>query len=177
MSAAHLPLKNLNDSAQQSLVSTEKDGVDKAIEKVESDAKKSGRITKDDILDIIEKIKQLSIFIIKKHSKIGKIINTPSYYIFLETASTTQSLLLIRCCGNLVPEEPPNSRTKLVEDVWKMFEGFGVPLDVSHYNALLRVYLENEHSFDPMKFIQILEGKSIQPNRVIFLNQNSFYFC
>jgi leucine-rich PPR motif-containing protein len=76
-----------------------------------------------------------------------------------------------------VPEEPPNLRTKLVEDVWKMFEGFGVPLDVSHYNALLRVYLENEHSFDPMKFIKILEGKSIEPNRVIFLSQNSFYFC
>lgn len=87
-------------------------------------------------------------------------------FVYPETASTTQSLLLIRCCGNLVPEEPPISRTKLVEEVWKMFEGFGVPLDISHYNALLRVYLENEHSFDPMKFLHLLEGKEIQPNRV-----------
>jgi hypothetical protein len=72
LSAAHLPLKNFNDSAQQSLISTEKDGVDKAIEKAESDAKKSGRITKDDILDIIEKIKQQSIFIIKNTLKLAE---------------------------------------------------------------------------------------------------------
>lgn len=93
-----------------------------------------------------------------------------------ETASTTQSLLLIRCCGNLVPEEPPNSRTKLVQEIWKMLQGFGVPLDISHYNALLRVYLENEHSFNPMKFLQNLEEQNITPNRVTFIFMNLLHF-
>lgn len=61
-SAAQLPLKNLNDNAvQQPPISTINDSVDKAIEKAELDAKKSGRITKDDILDIIQKIKKQSI--------------------------------------------------------------------------------------------------------------------
>lgn len=81
-------------------------------------------------------------------------------------ATTTQSLLLIRCCGNLVPEETLNSRTKLVSEIWKMFEAIGVPLDISHYNALLRVYLENEHNFNPMKFLETMEQKNVQPNRV-----------
>lgn len=95
--------------------------------------------------------------------------------IFQGFATTTQSLLLIRCCGGLVPEEPPAARTKLAKDIWKMLESFGVPLDISHYNALLRVYLENEHSFNPMKFLAMLEEKAIQPNRVkINLKSSSF---
>lgn len=74
--------------------------------------------------------------------------------------------MLIRCCGNLVPEEHPKERTKLVQDVWNMLLNMGVKLDISHYNALLRVYLENEYNLDPMKFLKMLEEKKIEPNRV-----------
>lgn len=152
LSAAQLPLKNLSDATvQQPLISTDHGVVDRAIEKAESDAKKVGRITKDDILNIIERIKQQ------------------------KTASTTQSLLLIRCCGSLVPEEPPTSRTNLVQEVWKMLQGYNVSLDISHYNALLRVYLENEHSFNPMKFLQKLEEQNIKPNRVTYQRLLSAY--
>lgn len=41
-------------------------------------------------------------------------------------------------------------------------------MDVSHYNALLRVYLENEHSFSPTEFLSNLEAKGIEPNRVTY---------
>ena len=54
----------------------------------------------------------------------------------------------------------------MAKNIWNMLENFGVPLDISHYNALLRVYVENEHSFNPLKFLDMLEGKNIQPNRV-----------
>ena len=74
--------------------------------------------------------------------------------------------MLIRCCGSLVPEEPAAERTKLVKQIWRLFEKLKVPLDISHYNALLRVYLENEHSFDPMEFLATLNSKAIEPNRV-----------
>lgn len=61
LSAAQLPLKNLNDGAShQASVTAEGGAVDRAIEKVEFDAKKLGRITKEDILTIIERIKQQS---------------------------------------------------------------------------------------------------------------------
>lgn len=41
-------------------------------------------------------------------------------------------------------------------------------MDVSHYNALLRVYLENEHTFSPTDFLTELESKGIEPNRVTY---------
>lgn len=44
----------------------------------------------------------------------------------------------------------------------------GVPLDISHYNTLLKVYLENDYKFSPPEFLEDLEKKSIEPNRVTF---------
>lgn len=41
-------------------------------------------------------------------------------------------------------------------------------MDISHYNALLRVYLENEHPFSPTEFLTDLESKGIEPNRVTY---------
>lgn len=41
-------------------------------------------------------------------------------------------------------------------------------MDISHYNALLRVYLENEHNFSPTDFLSMLDKKGIEPNRVTF---------
>ncbi|CAG9826701.1 unnamed protein product [Diabrotica balteata] len=41
-------------------------------------------------------------------------------------------------------------------------------MDISHYNALLRVYLENEHPFSPTEFLSELENKGIEPNRVTY---------
>lgn len=41
-------------------------------------------------------------------------------------------------------------------------------MDISHYNALLRVYLENEHPFSPTEFLSELESKGIEPNRVTY---------
>lgn len=40
-----------------------------------------------------------------------------------------------------------------------------VPMDISHYNALLRVYLENEYKFSPTEFLADLKVKGIEPNR------------
>lgn len=117
-------------------------------------------------MNIVEQIKQQSKLGVTSKPYIC-IEKLSSNILHLESATTTQSLLLIRCCGNLVAEEPQHLRTKLVQDVWKMFESFGVAFDISHYNALLRVYLENEHSFNPMKFLETLELKNVQPNRVI----------
>lgn len=59
LSTAQLPLKNLNDPAsQQSNLAIE--GVQRALEKAELDAKRLGRITKEDVLNIVEQIKQQS---------------------------------------------------------------------------------------------------------------------
>ena len=37
---------------------------------------------------------------------------------------------------------------------------------MTHYNALLWVYLENEYKFSPTEFLAQMESKGIEPNRV-----------
>lgn len=39
-------------------------------------------------------------------------------------------------------------------------------MDISHYNALLKVYLENEYPFEPADFLATLKQKRLEPNRV-----------
>lgn len=46
------------------------------------------------------------------------------------------------------------------------FSSPGVQYDVSHYNALLKVYLQNEFKFSPTDFLAKMEAANIQPNRV-----------
>lgn len=72
--------------------------------------------------------------------------------------------------GNLVPEELPEVRTRLVKEIWSTLERLNVPMDVSHYNALLRVYLENEHKFSPTEFLAQMEAKGIEPNRCLYFS-------
>lgn len=83
--------------------------------------------------------------------------------------------MVIRCCGNLVPEELPSVRTALVQEIWKTLNNLNVPMDISHYNALLRVYLENEYAFSPTDFLADLESKGIEPNRVTYQRLISRY--
>lgn len=42
----------------------------------------------------------------------------------------------------------------------------GAPYDVSHYNALLKVYLQNDFRFSPTDFLAKMEAANVQPNRV-----------
>ena len=42
----------------------------------------------------------------------------------------------------------------------------GATYDVSHYNALLKVYLQNEFRFSPTDFLAKMEAANVQPNRV-----------
>lgn len=118
--------------------------LDQSIKRLDEDVRRTGRISRKDIEDILSELQQ------KK------------------SATSTQSLMIIRCCGNLVPEETPEFRTQLVNEIWNTFEKLGVPMDISHYNALLRVYLENEHHFSPTEFLANLNKKGVEPNRVTY---------
>lgn len=83
-------------------------------------------------------------------------------------ATSTQGLLIIRSCGALLPEELRSSRIELSDKIWKTLQETGCPLDVSHYNALLKVHLENEKPFSPIDFLSNMEQMGIEPNRVTY---------
>lgn len=118
--------------------------LERSIRRLDQDARRAGRISRRELDDVLEEIKQT------------------------RSATSSQSLMVIRCCGSLVPEELPEVRTKLVTEIWNTLEALGVPMDISHYNALLRVYLENEHQFSPNDFLAELERKGVEPNRVTY---------
>ncbi|CAL4063698.1 unnamed protein product, partial [Meganyctiphanes norvegica] len=116
--------------------------LEKSLSRIDKEIKWSGRIEKRDLEVILQDLK------------------------ILERASSSQSLLLIRCCGSVLPEVVPEERTKLVQNLWTTLIQLKVPLDISHYNALLRVYVENEHKFSPLELLAELEQRDIKPNRV-----------
>lgn len=122
-----------------------------SLRRIDQDVKRSGRISRRDIEEVLEEIRNN------------------------KSATSSQSLLVIRCCGNLVPEELPEMRTALVKEIWNTLNRLNIPMDISHYNALLRVYLENEHPFSPVDFLAELESKGIEPNRVTYQRLISRY--
>ncbi|KAH0622753.1 hypothetical protein JD844_025357 [Phrynosoma platyrhinos] len=82
--------------------------------------------------------------------------------------SSNQALLLLRSCGSLLPELRPTERTELAHTMWTRLKELGVVYDASHYNALLKVYLQNEHTFSPTEFLTKMEEANVQPNRVTY---------
>ncbi|KPJ06941.1 Leucine-rich PPR motif-containing protein, mitochondrial [Papilio machaon] len=124
--------------------SKKKESLEPLLQRLDSDVRRFGRITKKDIDEVFDEI------------------------ISKSDITSSQSLLVIRCCGELVPEELPEERTLLVQKIWSVLTERGIPMDISHYNALLRVYIENEHPFSPAKILEELENKGLQPNRVTY---------
>uniref|UniRef100_A0A8C0LNQ9 Leucine-rich PPR motif-containing protein, mitochondrial n=1 Tax=Canis lupus dingo TaxID=286419 RepID=A0A8C0LNQ9_CANLU len=79
-----------------------------------------------------------------------------------------QALLLLRSCGSLLPELQLSERTEFAHRIWDKLQKLGTVYDVSHYNALLKVYLQNEYKFSPTDFLAKMEEANIQPNRVTY---------
>ena len=60
----------------------------------------------------------------------------------------------------------PTGRTEMAMGFWRTLESTpGLSLDVSHYNTLLKVHLDNGHAFSPTEFLAWMEEKGVAPNR------------
>ncbi|NWR50451.1 LPPRC protein, partial [Regulus satrapa] len=117
---------------------------DWALNKVDNSVRKTGRIPKALLLKIFEEI-----------SKAG-------------CPGSNQTLLLLQSCGAVLPEVLSPERTELAHMIWDKMKELGAVYDTSHYNALLKVYLQNEHKFSPTEFLARMEEAKVQPNRVTY---------
>jgi hypothetical protein len=79
-----------------------------------------------------------------------------------------QALLILRCCGSALVDVPMNERHKIALELWTFCESNGMSLDTSHYNAVLKVNIENEQQFVPAEFLARMEAKGMEPNRVTY---------
>lgn len=103
----------------------------------------------------------------------GRITKTLLLRVFHDLCRTgyptgNQALLLLRSCGSLLPEMPQSERTELAHRIWEKLVEMGASYDASHYNALLKVYLQNDFHFSPTEFLAKMEAANVQPNRVTF---------
>nr|XP_057914042.1 leucine-rich PPR motif-containing protein, mitochondrial isoform X2 [Doryrhamphus excisus] len=117
---------------------------DWALSKLDSSVRRTGRITKTLLLRIFHDVCRTGY------------------------PSGNQALLLLRSCGALLPEMGLQERTELAHRIWERLQELGAQYDVSHYNALLKVYLQNEFNFSPMDFLAKMEAANVQPNRVTY---------
>uniref|UniRef100_A0A7N6FL79 Pentacotripeptide-repeat region of PRORP domain-containing protein n=1 Tax=Anabas testudineus TaxID=64144 RepID=A0A7N6FL79_ANATE len=117
---------------------------DWALAKLDSSVRRTGRITKTLLLRIFHDICRAGY------------------------PSSNQALLLLRSCGSLLPEIRLEERTKLAHHMWEKLQQLGAQYDVSHYNALLKVYLQNQFKFSPTDFLAKMESANVQPNRVTY---------
>ncbi|XP_075723303.1 leucine-rich PPR motif-containing protein, mitochondrial isoform X2 [Rhipicephalus microplus] len=139
-------LATATESSSSSSSSTQWLGhqLDRALQRIDNEVRRTGRVTRKDLDDVLAQA-----------AAIGRL-------------SGPQGLLLVRMCGAFLREEPPSERRELARAVWEKLQSLGCPLDASHYNALLQVYLENEFPFCPSTFLATMEAASVQPNRVTF---------
>ncbi|NXJ60301.1 LPPRC protein, partial [Rostratula benghalensis] len=117
---------------------------DWALNKLDNSVRKTGRIPKALLLKVFHEI-----------CKAG-------------CPGSNQTLLLLRSCGALLPEVLSPERTELAHMIWDKMKELGAVYDTSHYNALLKVYLQNEHKFSPTEFLARMEEANVQPNRVTY---------
>uniref|UniRef100_A0A673KQR8 Leucine-rich PPR motif-containing protein, mitochondrial-like n=1 Tax=Sinocyclocheilus rhinocerous TaxID=307959 RepID=A0A673KQR8_9TELE len=117
---------------------------DWALAKLDSSVRRTGRVTKTLLLRIFHDICRTGY------------------------PSGNQALLLLRSCGSLLPEVPLAERIELSQQIWDKLQELGTTYDVSHYNALLKTYLQNEFRFSPTDFLTKMESANVQPNRVTY---------
>uniref|UniRef100_T1IYE6 Pentacotripeptide-repeat region of PRORP domain-containing protein n=1 Tax=Strigamia maritima TaxID=126957 RepID=T1IYE6_STRMM len=132
-------------------VQTDYQRVDDALNRLDMFARRSGKISMKAVEQLLEDFKQL-----------GKV-------------NPNHSLLAIHCCGKLLCDEKFETRSKLTANIWNFLETSGSTLDISHYNALIKVYFENEHKFNPTDFLAKIESKGLTPNRVTYQRLISCY--
>ena len=64
---------------------------------------------------------------------------------------------------------PGAQRQKIADEIWGIMQAdTSFKMDVSHYNTLLRVYLDNAKDFSPQDILTELASNDLAPNRVTY---------
>lgn len=64
-------------------------------------------------------------------------------------------------------DELPANRIRLIQKLWDSLQK-NHSIEIAHYNALLNVYVENEHPIYLEEVINELETKNLQPNLITY---------
>ncbi|XP_043490324.1 leucine-rich PPR motif-containing protein, mitochondrial-like isoform X2 [Polistes fuscatus] len=81
------------------------------------------------------------------------------------TLSSDIGLMLLKCCGNSLPNVDLPTRQKLTSQVWNLLQKKGCQITLEHYNCLLTIYAQNLESINPHEF---LDKITIKPDQSIY---------
>lgn len=83
---------------------------------------------------------------------------------------------LLRCCGKLMYETPEKVRELLAGNLWQFTKEKKIPLDITHYNSLIRVLNENQTVFDPQNLLDEISATDLTPDRVTYQRLFQLYY-
>ena len=85
------------------------------------------------------------------------------------SVNSGQALFTLRCCGSVLVDCPGPQRQKFADEIWNHMQAdTSFKMDISHYNTLLRVYLDNGKDFSPQDILTELATNELTPNRVTY---------
>jgi len=126
--------------------------LDKKLYKIDTEVRRVGRASQWDLEDVMNTVDK------------GKL------------CSPNQALLVLRCCGSVQVDLAPEERTRLLAEYLAVLGRVpDLAFDVSHYNAILKVHLENGSSVSASEFLGDMEAAGISPNRVTFQHLVGLY--
>ena len=87
--------------------------------------------------------------------------------LYMDTNAITpnHALFAIRCLGSINVDLTKNERQKLLDEFFAKCQEVKLRMDISHHNAILKAYLENDHQFSPTAFLAEIANAGLQPNR------------
>ncbi|KOC67638.1 Leucine-rich PPR motif-containing protein, mitochondrial, partial [Habropoda laboriosa] len=74
-----------------------------------------------------------------------------------------QVLLLLDWCNKVI-DCLPLDKVELGKSLWLHLTALNFRLQISHYNALLKLYVKNEYDFSPMKLLKDMINNGIHPD-------------
>lgn len=119
--------------------------LEKQLEVMDSNVRWRGRVAKEEMMQAFAALKRQS------------------------SVDEQSGLMLLRCCGSLLTKETTESRMKMLDTLWELLAKKGIEFKTSHYNARLRVQLENGHKFQVADVLAEMESSpNTVPNRVTY---------
>ena len=86
-----------------------------------------------------------------------------------EILTPNQALFALRCCSSLLVDVQDDLRhSRYLEPLWNTIKSRDITLDASHYNMLLKAYLDNNTQFSPVEILGELASKQLEPNRLTY---------
>ncbi|XP_015584865.1 leucine-rich PPR motif-containing protein, mitochondrial [Cephus cinctus] len=91
----------------------------------------------------------------------------------IEKLNKQNLLILLQCCGDMLPYINLEIRRKLTDRVWQLIQSENERLTLENYKTLLRIYGQNYSYVDPKRFLESMDVEPDEETYQLLLNATS----